>query len=299
MSAHWRRWRPQGGPVETDTLPQQSGDMFTVVTARVKKTMPRIRSRDKRGLQYWDEIIQQAKQAAESLEAQGVPDHDRAVAWLYALAMQAPRAAEAQQEMDKHPHGYHNREKRLYELIDFNDTYDASVLAAPEDLLLDFPDRTKEVLDLACKRAGTRCFSNEQFEAITHGLSREIAVYKGVREEGYEAEMTNRMTDAFGIDMRIYDPKTLHHINVDVKTRSAYYHRIQELRREGRLSDEAVLMADRNGFTRVYNGHNGQEVPVVIWRIDEQELGTITAFQFARTDYLATMLRDIFSRYGA
>ncbi len=35
------------------------------------------------------------------------------------LVVQTPRAARAQAQMDAHEHGYHNREKRLFELIDF------------------------------------------------------------------------------------------------------------------------------------------------------------------------------------
>lgn len=296
MKAHWRRWRPQGEA--SVNLQTKHGDIYAVVKTRLKKTIPRFRSKRATIDQYCESRLREAKQMAQRLERQRVSNGERAEAWLYVLALQAPCAANAQLLMDKHPHGYHNEKERLFELIDFNDAYDAVLLALSNDELVNFPERIKSVLDTACKRAGARCFSNEQFAAITRGLRREIAVYKGAQNEGYEVDMANRTTDAFGIDMQILDPKTLKHINVDVKTRSSFYYRIQELHREGRLSDEGVLMADRNGFTRVYNGHNGHEVSVVIWRIDEKELGDITGLSFAGTERLGAMLRDIFSRYA-
>src|SRR6478672_12632759 len=55
--------------------------------------------------------------------------HDEAERLRTQLLAQTPTAVFAQAQMDSHKHGYHNREKRLYELIDFNDTFVSYVLA--------------------------------------------------------------------------------------------------------------------------------------------------------------------------
>lgn len=274
-------------------------EVFAVVERRLRQTA--ISRRAWRKHQDFTELnaaIDGARGHAIGLDKSHGAALDRAEAWLYALALQAPRAAVAQEEMDKRPHGYHNKEHRLYELIDFNDAFDAAILALPHELLPHVKEYVKHLCDLMCQRAGTRCFSDDQFEAIVHGLSREIAVYIGLQKEGFEVEMTSRREDALGIDMRIIDPKSWKEVGVDIKTRSSYYYRIQELVREGRLSEEGFLMADRNGFTAVMNGHGGEKKRVVTWRIDHAVLGEVTDFQFTDTKLLGETARAIILRYG-
>lgn len=297
--AVWRRWRPRENECYvTRAQSYGAGDIFDTVERRMGRlALPRHRrglSPQERAAQLADIVREAQHQAAHHERSYDIEDTQRAVYWLWALVIQAPRAAEAQAQMNRTPHGYHNKKARLYELIDFNDAFVSSVLNFPEELLPIFTDETKRLLDKMCKRVGTRCFSNQEYEAITHGLSREIAVYRGVKQEGYEVEMTNRATDALGIDMRITDSVSLCTLNVDTKTRSSYFYRIHDLKREGRLSEEEVLMAERNGFARVYNG----TIPVVLWRIDHEVLGNIVNFAFEDDDRLIRQLRDIFSRYG-
>lgn len=285
----WRRWRPHGAPVHLD-LPINSRsvetDPFVLVHQRLKQ-QPLGRTRWKRShdFQILNQLIDNAKSVATKTNT--------AVDWLYALSLQAPRAAVAQKIMDEHPHGYHNKEARLFELIDFNDAFVASILVLEKNVLPRAVLEIKNLAEQSCKKAGTRCFSDEQFQAIAHGLSREIAVYLGLQREGYEVEMTNRVSDAFGIDMHVTDPKTLQKINIDIKTRSAYRYRIEQLRREGRLSDETLLMAERNGFAVVFNGHGSERTKVVIWCIDHELLGPIVNFSFENTELLAAQLRHI------
>jgi len=237
---------------------------------------------------FLNQLAEEAKHTAE--HTSGI---NRAAAWLYALALQAPRAAVAQEAMDEHPHGYHNKEARLFELIDFNDALVASILALPKFMLPRATLEIKRLCELICKKAGTRCFSDEQFEAIVHGLSREIAVYHGLLQEGYEVEMTNRVSDAFGIDMRVTDPSSFHSVNVDIKTHSAYRYRIEQLRREGRLNDETFLMAERNGFAVVFNGHGAEKTKVVVWKIDHEVLGNVVNFAFENTKILGEQMKVI------
>ena len=274
-------------------------EVFAIVERRLREVA--ISKRSWRKYQDFTELngyIDGARGHAVGLDKQQTSSIERAEAWLYALALQAPRAAVAQEEMDKHPHGYHNKERRLYELIDFNDAFDSTILAMPRELLPHVRERVQALCELMCERAGTRCFSAQEYEAIMHGLSREIAVYLGLQKEGFEVEMTNRREDAFGIDLRIIDPKNLKEVNVDIKTRSSYHYRIHDLYRQGRLSEEGLLMADRNGFTAVMNGHGQEQKRVVTWRIDHAVLGEVVNFEFEETKMLGETARAIMLRYG-
>lgn len=298
MSGHWRRWRPENNAAFAGRA-LSSFELFARVTARLKKVD--ISKRSWRKHQDFTELnsyIDGARGHAIGLDKQGALSLERAEAWLYALALQAPRAAVAQQEMDKHPHGYHSKEHRLYELIDFNDAFDSAILALPRDLLPGVKEHIRRLCDAMCEKAGTRCFADEEYQAIVHGLSREIAVYLGLEDEGYHIEMTSRREDAFGIDMKILSPKTLKQVAVDIKTRSSYYYRVQQLHREGRLSEEGLLMAERNGFTAVMNGRGQEQRRVVTWRIDHEVLGEVVDFRFETTRRLAEEAQMILLRYG-
>jgi len=196
--------------------------------------------------------------------------------------------------MDGHPHGYHDREKRLYELIDFNDTFVSAVLAQPSIGLSDFSERMKAAMINFCAAQKTIMFSDEQFEAIVKGLSREIAVYLGARREGFVAEMTSRTEDAFGIDMVITDPRTRDILNIDCKTPSAFRYRLEELEKEGRISTEQLLKADEDDFITVINRLGDENVPVTIFCIRPEHLGDIVDFRFSDTRPLGDKLRSIF-----
>jgi hypothetical protein len=219
--------------------------------------------------------------------------------WLTVLALQAPRAAIAQHHMDKHPNGYDGGHARLYELIDFNDSFVSTVLSLPESLLPDFQTEAKQLMDNLCTRLRTPRFSDEQYEAITHGLSREIAVYRGLQREGLSVSMTSRVQDAKGVDMIVSDPETGATINVDVKTRSAFYYRLKDLRSEGRITKEAAEQAEVDGFCEVRNGHSADGVDVILLRIDPDDVGEIKNFSFADTAQLGVMVRHILAAYGA
>lgn len=295
---HWQRFRSRQQHVDLPPV-VTSLEVFASVERRVRTLDISKRSwRKHQDFTELDSYIDGARGHAIGLNRQQADQLERAEAWLYALALQAPRAAVAQEEMDKHPHGYHNKDHRLYELIDFNDAFDSAVLALPSDLLPQAAERIHALCGLMCQRAGTRMFSDEQYHAIVHGLSREIAVFLGLEQEGYHVEMTTRSEDAFGIDMFVLDPATMKQVGVDIKTRSSYHYRVEQLRREGRLSEEGLLMAERNGFTAVINGHGGQERRVVTWRIDHEVLGDVMDFRFDNTRRLGETMQAILLRYG-
>lgn len=85
----------------------------------------------------------------------------------------------------RHGHGYHNRSKRLYELIDFNDTLVDIVLALSHEQRQSFTQEIYVHMSTVCRRSRTHMFTREQFDAIIHGLSRETAVYLAARSAGF------------------------------------------------------------------------------------------------------------------
>lgn len=289
----WRQFKPHTLPLRQAEASGDQIDIYTRVEIRlglvgVRKKLWRVR--DPAEL---NNLADTAKAQARSLDSQNVSLEIRAEAWLYALALQAPRAAKAQQAMDKHPHGYNDKNARLYELIDFNDTFVATVLTLPIDYIGDFTDSAKRLMDKFCKEAAARCFSNQQYEAIVHGLSREIAVYRGALEQGFDAEMTPRSIDALGIDMVISDTEKNVGVNIDVKTRSSYHYRLLDLLHEGRIDQRRVDDGERQGFCPVINEHDNGAVLVYLLRIDHAEIGEIKDFSFVDSSKLGDILRVI------
>lgn len=209
------------------------------------------------------------------------------------LVLQTPRAALAQQQMDRHHGGYHNREKRLYDLIDFNDTFVSSVLAQPHDKLNTFVARIKGVMERFTASQHSLMFTDEQFDAIVRGLAREIAVYLGARSQGLRAVMTSRTEDAFGIDMIVRDDETGVTVNIDVKTPSAFRYRLEELERDGRISTEELLQADKNDFVTVINRHNEELIPVTVMCVRPERLGDVVDFRFENEPALEHLIRTI------
>lgn len=209
------------------------------------------------------------------------------------LILQAPRSAMAQKNMDHYPHGFHEKHQRLDELIFFNDTYVSLILALRDDDREQANDRLKQLMDRFCKYLKAPCFSNEQWEAITHGLSREIAVYRTAKELGYEAHMTSRRQDAMGVDMVITDSRLEKSINLDIKTRSSFHFRLKDLVSEGRISEMQRESAEHNGFCMVVNGHDDEAVHTTLLRIDEEAFGRVLSFRLERPQVLAEKLADI------
>lgn len=199
---------------------------------------------------------------------------------LVALFAQAPRASLAQIQMDRRPHGYHDKKARLYELIDFNDTFDLVVLSLSDHHRMEFAERAKQAMDRTCERVGAPKFSEEQWQAIVRGLSREIAVYLAAKNSGFYTIMTARSHDALGIDIQVMDPETSRYINLDVKSPSAFRHRLEQLIKEGRMTDRQLLEADERSYAIVTNGRGSRKVQVVLFNTLPDHYGAITDFRF-------------------
>ena len=227
-------------------------------------------------------------------ELQGVAASGGAVEKLAYLAIQTPRAVAAQRAMDKRSGGIHSHDPHLYDLIDFNDAYVSTVLELPQEYLAGFPDQAKYLIDRFCKRVGSGCFSNDQWDAITRGLAREIAVYRAVLSFGYQVRMTSRREDAMGVDMRITDPVTGISFGIDVKSASSFHFRLIDLEREGRIDQQQREVAELSGVLPIVNGHGEEATPTTLLRIDDATYGRIEAFSVTDTEVLRSVLTDLF-----
>lgn len=281
----WRQFRPR---VRTE---QRS---LNLLIRAERETMSRLQAMPRRRFRRADlhdlaPLIRQARQHAD--------ENRGAYEWLILLLLMTPRTVVLQRQMDRSPGQFAHTDPKLIELIDFNDTYVATVLAFPEPLLAEFDEQLKPMMDRVCKFLKTPCFSNEQYVAITKGLTREIAVYRGALKEGLEVELTTRAEDAMGVDLVVSDGAG-RAINIDVKTRSSFHFRIKDLEREGRISERQALLAEDTGYCPVTNGHGSEARHVILLRIDNEVLGEIVHFAFENSHMLGETLRMLLKRFG-
>lgn len=215
-----------------------------------------------------------------------------------ALLAQVPRAVLAQLQMDQYPHGYRNKEKRLYELIDFNDVLVATILVMDDTLRCQFADRVKQAADRICKRVGAPCFSDEQWRSIIRGLTREVAVYLAAKESGFDAYITDRVSDALGIDIQVRDPQDQRYINIDVKTPNSFRHRMEQLVHEGRLTEKQLMEGDRQSYIIEYNGHGGHKTQVIVLCILPDLFGDLADWRFVNPEPMRLKLNQLIREHG-
>lgn len=285
----WRRFRPRRvrGPATAE------GNLGETAHSIIERTCRSLRIKLRRlSLEQLEPVVEALRQRTDH-RAGAVTGYEHAATLLAFLIVQAPQAVRAQAQMDKQPHGSRNRQERLYELIDFNDTYVSTVLALPSSYREGFEALVHHELARFCAQVQSPMFSDEQFEAITRGLRREIAVYLGAVEAGYTVEMTSRSEDAMGVDMVITDPHNRRSIGIDCKAASSYRYRLQDLVREGRMSQAEAERADVRGYAHEINGQGDEQVAVTLMRVDPNEVGEIVDFVFVEPDKLAVRLRDM------
>lgn len=265
--------------------PSLEGDVYETAMQRVKRALQR-----RPEIQDLEKDISKLK--AQVARTNVVSD------WLALLFAQAPRSAVAQIEMDKHPHGYRNKHERLFELIDFNDTLVSAILTMDDDDISLFQARAKQGCDFVCGLVNAPRFTAEQWEAITRGLSREVAVYLAAKRSGFYAYMTSRQQDAMGIDMQVKDPESGAYINIDVKTPSAFRHRLEDLVDEERLNEHELVKADERSYAIEENGHGDQRAEVILLCILPDVFGEIENFRFTDDAPMRDMLSLLINRHG-
>ena len=217
---------------------------------------------------------------------------------IISILAQAPRASLAQIQMDAHPHGYHDKQARLLELIDFNDAIDSTVIALEPERRQQFAERMKQATDRMCKRVGAPCFTNEQWDAIMRGLGREIAVYLAAKDNGFYVYMTNRSQDALGVDLQVQDPESRRYVNLDIKAPSSFRYRLEQLLKEDRITEKQLLQADQNSYASVVNGHGKHRVNVVLLSTLPDKFGEVENFEFIDSAPVRDMLNHLIREYG-
>lgn len=283
----WKRFKPHlRGRIDDRTL-------YEPETIYAKSRI--IRERALRETSSRGGVLQRNARAVEYLKQHLTRQAEHLLA---IVVLQAPAAAEAQRQMDRHHGGYRNREKRLFELIDFNDGFVDTVLALDEEELLTFTNRFRAEIDTFCAACAVEPFDDDQFSAIVHGLSREIAVYRGARSLGYRVRMTSRVLDSKGVDMVITDPKTKKSLNIDVKTHSAFHFRLLDLQHQRRIDEARRLECELAGFCSITNGRNLRAVDTTLLRIATDRLGPIHHYQFVDTEEFGKLLERAISSEG-
>lgn len=108
--------------------------------------------------------------------------------------------------------------------------------------------------------------------------------------------MTSRRDDAMGVDMVVTDQVRSVSINLDIKTRSSFFYRINTLHQEGRISELEREEAEKFGHITVVNGHGGEAVTTTLLRIDEETYGRTIHFRLERLEPLQAAIGQIIAR---
>lgn len=285
MLTRWRYFRPRSRNIITRrqaALPATRSDVFKDAYTLVEQTLKMHPTID----DAIDTIRHRTRNAA-------TPERLLAMTLLM-----VPRAARAQEMMDAHKHNFHDRKTRLFELIDFNDAFVATVLALSSEERKGFSDVLYVMMKQFSRAHKTLNFQEGQYQAIVHGLSREVAVYQAALDNGIDALMTSRTDDAFGVDIQLRDRQTGVYINIDIKTHSSYYFRLKVLVRERRISQSEAETALDTGFCLVINRNEQVEVPVLLFRIDHTILGDIVDFSFKDTTRIIKKIHYAIDKYG-
>lgn len=287
---HWKRFRPRLRGKLDDVTVYEPDSVYAHARSEVGQMMQQTRSRRLKP----DSPIKHAARAAARLRSR---DPQTAAQLLALLILQAPSAVRAQQEMDRHYGGYKNRQARLYELIDYNDTFVDTVLAFPEDELHDLPYRMKQEIDWFCGHIGADTFTDKQHSAIVHGLSREIAVYYAAKDAGLIPRLTSRVQDARGVDMIIIDPKSKKTISIDIKTRASFRWRLVDLQKRGRVDEGKRMQCELAGYCMV-KSRKKDGTDTLLFRVATNRLGDIKNFRFVDPEPIRKLLLEALEHHG-
>ena len=286
----WKRFRPRLRGKLSDPTVYEPDSLYARARSEVGQMMQATRSRRFKP----DNAFKHTARAAAKLRSAQPQTPEKLLAL---LILQSPGAVRAQNEMDSRHGGYKNRQARLYELIDFNDTFVDTVMSLPDDELPLFAFRLKQEIDWFCAHMGVATLDSKQFDAIVHGLSREIAVYYAAKESGLIPRLTSRVQDAKGVDLIISDPATKRTISIDVKTRASFHWRLVDLQRRGRVDEDKRLQCELAGFCTV-KSRKHDEVDTLLFRVATNRLGEIKNFRFVDPEPIKKLLHEAINHHG-
>ena len=142
------------------------------------------------------------------------------------------------------------------------------------------------------------CFTNAQWESITRGLGREIAIFLAAKDNGFDAFMTARTQDALGIDMQIRDPASGKYINIDCKSPPSFRHRMEDLVHEGRANEADIFRADEKGYFITHNGRAKGRKEVILFSVLPDFYGNIVDFEFEDSRAIRDKLGELIWKHG-
>lgn len=293
----WRLYRPKQKPL-TDIDPVEASEAVkdSLLYRQARKIVDQTMESSKKFGKRYESAFTRTARAIKILQQKEPLD---SASLLALVILQTPGAVKAQRQMDKRFGGYMNRQARVLELIDFNDSFVELVLSLDTSELAGFDERLKQEMAEFCRQLQVSMFKNSEIDAIIHGLSREIAVYLGARSEGFLAELTSRTEDAMGVDMIITDPASRKSIGIDIKTRSAFHWRLARLAQRRAISESDWETCENSGFCRIHNQRKSTS-STVLFRIDtsDDHLGKIVDYRFANTSPLGQKITRALSEQG-
>lgn len=191
-----------------------------------------------------------------------------------------PSAARAQTRIDHHES--RNKQSDVALLSRFNKDIAASLAYMPPSMMADFPDRlfarSQNVLE---NHWGVESMNESQFFRTVAGVTREVAFTRALNEtlpEGWTHHQGNTREDMEGTDEVICDPDG-NELRVDVKSRNAFDHVVDDLERDRWIDRQTAQHARRDGV--VYSPSRtprGESIYNCIF--DADMLGEIQDYQY-------------------
>lgn len=225
--------------------------------------------------------------------------YERTTLLLALLILQAPQASRAQDLMKRRGVSFNDREERLHELIEFNDTFVSLVLSFdPLPIPRDIKDNIYYEIHRVCTITRTHPFSYLDYNAISRGLEREIALYFAAEVADLDVRVASRIADGLGVDMQVSDRESGLQVNIDCKTESSFRFKLDSLVRYGRIKQVDRLRADEDGVVKFSIGRGKEAIPVVLLRITESLTGGVEEFRFRDEHAVGVQLRNLVAEYG-
>jgi hypothetical protein len=196
------------------------------------------------------------------------------------LVLGIPAAARAQERMDTRR--THDRALDVGSLSRFNRDLSGVMLEMPPSMLPEFPDRLRRRSEnLLYQQWGLPVLNEVQFNRITNGISREVAVLRALQEtlpEEWNLRQGTPQEDMLGTDAVVVDNEG-RELRMDMKTDYAFAHILDDLEAGDWITPEQARRGAEDGY--VYSPGRtpaGEKVYTCVFNADA--LGKITDCQY-------------------